>query len=54
MATQLRQLNFSLRKAATEGIFLNEASLEKILSTITPQRASKSPGAMRRTSPDNH
>ncbi|CDH48941.1 kif21a protein [Lichtheimia corymbifera JMRC:FSU:9682] len=54
MATQLRQLNFSLRKAATEGIFLNEASLEKILSTITTQRASKSPTAMRRTSPDNH
>jgi hypothetical protein len=38
VSTQYRQLTTVLRRAASEGVFLNEASLEKILSGVVPRR----------------
>jgi chromosome segregation ATPase len=38
VSTQYRQLTTVLRRAASEGVFLNEASLEKILSGVVPKR----------------
>lgn len=35
VTAQMRQLTFNLRKAASEGVFLNEASLEKIMQRTT-------------------
>ncbi|KAI9259488.1 P-loop containing nucleoside triphosphate hydrolase protein [Phascolomyces articulosus] len=62
MATQLRQWTTSLRRAATEGVVLNEVSLDRILNTSTSsttatttmmnsnnQRATKSPIGRRTT-----
>ncbi|KAI9495325.1 hypothetical protein BDB00DRAFT_814190 [Zychaea mexicana] len=48
MATQLRQLTLNVRRAANDGILLNQASLDRILNT-THQRATKSPIGRRAT-----
>ncbi|KAI8150137.1 P-loop containing nucleoside triphosphate hydrolase protein [Fennellomyces sp. T-0311] len=48
MAAQMRQLTLSLRRAAGDGVFLNEATLERIMNTSN-QRATKSPTRRRST-----
>ena len=48
MAAQMRQLTLNLRRAANDGILLNEAALDRIMNT-TYQRATKSPTRRRST-----
>ncbi|CAO3623053.1 unnamed protein product [Cunninghamella echinulata] len=42
---QMRQLTLALRKAATEGVFLNEVTLERILSQASSSSSSPSPSS---------
>ena len=51
MATQLRQLTTNLRRAAIDGVLLNQASLDRILNITTNQRATKTPTFGRRPTP---
>ncbi|KAG2228063.1 hypothetical protein INT45_009109 [Circinella minor] len=51
MTTQLRQLSTNLRRAATEGVLLNQASLDRILNINANQRATKTPTFGRRPTP---